>query len=83
MPHNVYLETMVQSGFLAGFLYLMFFIAGIMYSLHTKKTLLMALLVALMAASMFESITERQAGVIALIGFISLAGSLKTVEQKG
>lgn len=83
MPHNVYLETMVQSGFLAGFLYLMFFAAGIIYSLRAKKTLLMALLVALMAASMFESITERQAGVIALIGFISLAGSLKTVEQKG
>ena len=83
MPHNVYLETMVQSGFLAGILYLIFFITGIIYSLRAKKVLMTAILSALMAASMFESITERQAGVIALIGFISLAGSLKTVEQKG
>ena len=83
MPHNVYLETMVQSGFLAGILYLLFFITGIIYSLRAKKALMTAILFALMTASMFESITERQAGVIALIGFISLAGSLKTVEQKG
>ena len=83
MPHNVYLETMVQSGILAGILYLLFFITGIIYSLRAKKALMTAILFALMTASMFESITERQAGVIALIGFISLAGSLKTVEQKG
>ena len=83
MPHNVYLETMVQSGVLAGLLYFLFLVIGIVHSLSKNRVLLASILCALLAASMFESITERQAGIIALIGFISLAKSSKTVEQKG
>lgn len=82
MPHNVYLESSVQSGVLAGLYYLAFLILGLIWSLKNKRILLSSIIAALMAASIFETITERQSGIIAMLGFLTIAFAVKTVEQK-
>jgi O-antigen ligase len=82
MPHNVYLEQAVQSGILTSILFIIFLVQGIWVARRRQQYMLMGVLFSIAAASCFESITERQAGVAAIIVFISLASAVKTVEQK-
>jgi O-antigen ligase len=82
MPHNVYLEQAVQSGILTSILFIIFLAQGIWVAHRRQQYMLMGVIFAIAAASCFESITERQAGVAAIIVFISLAAAVKTVEQK-
>ena len=82
MPHNVFLESSVQSGVLIGFIYLAFQILGLIWALRNRRILLASILCALLAAGLFETITQRQSGVIAIVGFIAISFAVKAVEQK-
>ncbi|MCC7296885.1 MAG: O-antigen ligase family protein [Bacteroidia bacterium] len=69
-PHNQYIEVGVQSGILGIALLLVFYVLGIWKGINDKNSYQISILVALAAAMLFESILERQSGVLVVLVFV-------------
>lgn len=81
-PHNQFLETMVESGFLNGILLLFFAIYLVFYVKNKRQLLLLSALAAvLFSASFFESLLERQATVVAFSLVLAFAWQIENKEK--
>ena len=73
MPHNQILDFSIQSGIVAGLIYFVFLLFLAISAFKTRNGLLLAFSLGIFLAGMFESILERQAGVIVVIFALSFA----------
>lgn len=73
MPHNQYLDTTLQSGVPAGILLLLFFATSFFLAWRFKNNLLIAIVPLFVSVCLFESILERQAGILAFLLFLTFA----------
>lgn len=81
MPHNQWLDFALQSGIAAGVLYLLFFLLAAIWAFRQGNSRFAALLAAVMLAGMFESLLERQAGVITMLLVITLSAMYQETEK--
>lgn len=72
-PHNQFLEMGIQSGVPGMLLLLIFGIFALFHGIRTRNGIFISVLMALGVSMMFESILERQAGVLFMFFFMSLA----------
>jgi hypothetical protein len=73
MPHNQILDISIQSGILAGLIYFIFLLSLAISAFKSHNGMLLAFSLGILLAGMFESILERQAGVIVFIFALSYA----------
>ena len=71
-PHNQYLQTGVELGIFGLLIFLLIIIYGIYYSLKTKNWLLLILIANLAFNCLFESMLQRQSGVVFYTFWLSL-----------
>lgn len=76
-PHNQYLEIALQNGLFALLLLILTLALAVKYAVKTKNSFLLVIIIAIAAAMMFESILERQAGVLFVFTFVSIALSVQ------
>ena len=76
MPHNQYLDTAMQSGLVSGLLLLIFLIWSGYSGITGHKPELTAVVICFAASFMFESILERQAGILIFVFGIAWVASL-------
>ncbi len=81
-PHFQFLETAVQSGLIAAFLYLLIVFLGFIKTQQKFNFELMAFLALLLVASCFESILESQSNVIPFVFFIALGLGLQANKSE-
>lgn len=81
MPHNQILDLAVQSGVPAAIIFLLFYILAAINALKRRAVLLLAMLTALFLAGNFESILERQAGVLILLFAVSVSSCYPFTEK--
>ncbi len=80
-PHFQFLETAVQSGLIAAFIYLFIFVTGFIKRDGKYNFALIAFLMLLLVASCFESILESQVSVIAFVLFVALGALMPSTHQ--
>jgi len=73
LPHNQFLDIAVQSGLPAVFLLFLFFVWGILFAWRKRNAFLLAILPAFAFAMLFESLLERQSGVLIFVVFFAYA----------
>ncbi len=81
-PHNIYLEMALQSGVISPLLYILFLVLSMIFAYLKQNAYLMGIILSIMLASNFETLIERQAGVLAMMLFVLFAARVKSVEQK-
>lgn len=81
MPHNQWLDFTLQSGIPAGILYLLFFIMAGFRALRERLPFFAGVLFAIMLSGMFESLLERQAGVITALVGLTLSAMHREYEK--
>lgn len=81
LPHNEFLDLTVQSGIPAGLLLCVFIFWGAVWAWKKRNALLLAILPATAMAMMFESLLERQAGVLIVVLLLPLAAGFN-LESK-
>jgi hypothetical protein len=64
MPHNQFLDLILQSGWATLILLILFFAGGLFYLTKMKSSAGLAVWAALITAAFFESYFERQAGIL-------------------
>ncbi len=76
LPHNEYLDLSVQSGLPAGLILLAFIFWGVIWAWQKRLALLFAILPSVAVAMAFESLLERQAGVLIIVILLPFAAGL-------
>jgi len=76
-PHNQYLDTGIQIGFLGLFILLAYFILLIILELKSPDAFLICIGLCIFASLFFESFLERQVGVMTLIFYLLLSQARK------
>lgn len=71
-PHNQFLQTTLEIGFLGLFLLIAIFYLGISFAMQYRSKLLFVLVFAFLINSFFESMFQRQSGIIFYSFWISL-----------
>lgn len=85
-PHNQYLECGIQNGIPAMILLLLVWLSAFVAAIAQKNPMLLGIATALAVSMLFESILERQAGVLLVYGFLSFSAcwwaEIKVSEKK-
>lgn len=80
MPHNEFLDLLLQSGWPALLLFLLLGLSALLFYLKTKSKMGLAVWAALFAAAFFESYLERQAGILLFVSVLLMVNAHKKVE---
>lgn len=75
-PHNQYLETALQGGIPALILFLALFVTMVVYAIRNRKSFLLPAIVAVAVAMIFESVMERQAGILYVAVYLPFIAGL-------
>jgi len=84
-PHNQYLQTALALGLVIGFYLLFMVVAFLVYGFKTNNVLLITIASMLLTSMLFESILEKQEGVVfftVMIYFIFLVSEPNTLSKK-
>ena len=81
-PHFQFLETAVQSGLIAAFLYLVIVFLGFVKTNHRFNFELIAFSALLFVASCFESVLESQSNVIPFVFFIAIGLAQQPMKEE-
>lgn len=81
MPHNQWLDFTLQSGIPAGILYMVFFIIAGYRAVRDRRPFFAGVLFAIMVSGMFESLLERQAGVMTALVCLTLSAMHREYEK--
>lgn len=85
-PHNQYLECGIQNGIPALIVLVWVWLTAFVWAMAKKNPLLLGIATALAVSMLFESILERQAGVLLVYGFLSFSAcwwsEIKVSEKK-
>lgn len=75
-PHNQYLETTLQSGLAGGLVLVLTLLFSFFRALKSRNFFVLSTITAIATAMIFESILERQAGVLCFALFVPLLAGL-------
>lgn len=81
-PHNQYIQTLAETGYLGLVLLLGTILLFTIRALKTKNYILLTVVLCLAFNCLFESMLQRESGIVFFVFWICLLGSNKLTQQE-